>query len=102
MTSRIDQERVQQMLQRQGGNDRQIAELLGINPSTVWRLRNRRIFKVSKYLRLMSEKLEAPSPEGERAELQDLLTLADQSPALKAVLIALRDFLQEDAQEVAR
>jgi hypothetical protein len=89
---------MQQLLDRHGGSDRDIAAILNVDPSTVWRLRHKKIAKVSKYIQALSDKIGAPVLGVDRTALEDLVELAEQSPALRALLLALRNFLQEDAQ----
>jgi hypothetical protein len=89
---------MRQLLNRHGGSDRDIAAILDVDPSTVWRLRHKKIVKVSRYIQALSDKVGVPVLGVDRAALEDLVELAEQSPALRALLLALHNFLQEYAQ----
>lgn len=99
MSSRVDQEKVQILLKRVGLNDREIGERIGVNQSTIWRLRHRYIKKVDRYLEALSRVVGDPQPDGTELDLERLVALAEQSPGLKAVLLSLKQFMQEDASK---
>jgi hypothetical protein len=92
VTTRIDQERVEILLGKSGLNDRQIGERIGVDQSTVWRLRNGRIAKVSRYIGLLEKQVPGATPENGFEGLEEL---AGQSPAFRAVLEALLQFMHE-------
>ena len=97
MASRVDQERVQVLLQAIALNDREIGVEIGVTQSTVWRLRHRKISKVSKYIRKLSALLPGKPEDGQGLNSEKLAALAEHSPALKSVLVSLMSFMQEDA-----
>lgn len=98
MTSRIDQERVQLLLRRLGQNDREIGEKIGVAQSTVWRLRNRKIIKVAKYIETLSGASGGTPDDSVGLDLAELIALAEESPGLRAVLVSLNRFMREDAR----
>lgn len=92
MATRIDQDRVRSLLEKIGLNDRQLGELIGVDQSTIWRLRNGQTTRVSRYI----GRLEALVPKGAASDgFESLEELADQSPAFRAVLEALMHFMHE-------
>ena len=94
MATRVDHERARNLLRRSGLNDREIAERIGVNQSTVWRLRNGKISNVSRYL----DRLESLSHGGiSESGLQELVELSKHSAGLRSVLESLLRFMQEDA-----
>lgn len=97
MTIAADQEKLLALIERHGGNDREIALLIGTHPSTVWRLRNREIQKVRKYLDLMIKRTPSEAQAVDNGEFNELVALAKRSPALRMALLSLQSFLQEDA-----
>jgi transcriptional regulator with XRE-family HTH domain len=97
MASRVDQERVQVLLQAIGLNDREIGEQIGVTQSTVWRLRHRKISKVSKYITKLSALASSPAGADHALNPEKLVALAEHSPALKSLLVSLIKFMQEDA-----
>ena len=99
MTTRIDQERVKILLEKCGLNDREIGQQIGADQSTVWRLRNGKISKVGRYIEPLERLVPARKTQGDLAELADL---AKQSPALKAVLESLLQFMHERPGDVGR
>ena len=97
MTSRIDQERVQLLLKRVGLNDRAIGAKIGAHQTTIWRLRNRKIQKLGKYIAALEGLCGGnPAPKG-GFDADRLAALANESPALRAILVSLTEFMQEDA-----
>lgn len=97
MASRIDQERVQILLQAIDLNDREIGAKIGVTQSTVWRLRHRKISKVSKYISKLGALVPSAPQESRGLDPAKLAALAEHSPALKSVLESLMTFMQEDA-----
>jgi transcriptional regulator with XRE-family HTH domain len=97
VATRIDQERVRILLEKIGLNDRQIGERIGVDQSTIWRLRNGRTSKVSRYIgRLEALVREPTASDG----FESLEALADQSPAFRAVLEALMQFMHEQRDPI--
>ena len=98
MATRIDQDRIRILLEKIGLNDRQIGEQIGVDQSTIWRLRNGRTSKVSRYI----DRLEALVPEPAAShDFESLEALAGQSPAFRAVLEALMQFMHEQRDSAA-
>jgi|GEM_PF-6309964 len=102
MTSRVDQEWVQLLLRRLGQNDREIGEKIGVAQSTIWRLRNRKISKVTKYIEMINRATGVSLNDGVGLEFAELIALAEESPGLEAILIALSQFMREDARTARR
>jgi predicted transcriptional regulator len=81
---------------RSGLTEARIAEVLGVTQSTVSRLKNGRIAKVSSY----QEKLDDYLGHGSKVqqnEFSELMALAQSSPALREALIALQRLMRENA-----
>jgi transcriptional regulator with XRE-family HTH domain len=101
MASSLEHEKLKDLLRRLGDSDREVALRLGVNPSTVWRLRNGKIYKINRYIRLASLAVGEALPQvGDRA-LVDLMVQAEASPRLRALLLSLRDVLQESATAIS-
>lgn len=97
MTSRIDQERVQLLLKRVGLNDRAVGAKIGAHQTTIWRLRNRKIQKLDKYIAALETLCGAAVAPKDGFDVERLAALANESPALRALLVSLTEFMQEDA-----
>lgn len=97
MASRIDHDRVQMLLSRSHGSDASLAKALGVNQSTISRLRNGRIAKVSKYIPRLEHHLGLQPGATAPTDAWTLAELAKRSPALAEVIAALGRFMQERA-----
>lgn len=97
MASRLDHERLELLLRRLGEDDREVAARLEVDPSTAWRLRNRKIAKINKYIVAATLALGEELPQVVDPALAELLAQAQSSPRLRALLLSLRDILQEAA-----
>lgn len=100
MASRIDHEQIQLLLKQSGLNDRQVGERIGVHQATVWRLRNRKIQKVDKYIERLRGLVSVDAGEVSGFDVERLAALARESPALKSLLISLTQFMQEDAMKL--
>jgi len=82
-------------------NDRELGEILGVNQSTAWRLRNGRIRKIERYLHGLGEYLGVPnnfaSSDDDAGLIADLVVLSSRTPALKDALLALRKLMHNTA-----
>lgn len=76
--------------------DAQLATLLGVNQSTVSRLKNGLIQKVAKYQRILDANL-APDRAWDGQELSELVAMAKVSPALRDALVAIQRLMRENA-----
>lgn len=97
MRSRIDSLRLGTLLARVKESDAELGRALGVNQSTVWRLRHGRIGKIDKYIPRLEAHLGLQEGATAPDRLDAILTLAEQSPALADVLVALGRFMQERA-----
>lgn len=79
-----------------GRSDAEIATLLGVHQSTVSRLKNGLIAKVSKHQKRLDSAFGSKGA-ADVDEIADLLALAKVSPALRDALLALRKLMQENA-----
>jgi transcriptional regulator with XRE-family HTH domain len=84
------------LAQRSGLSDADLAKVLKVNQSTVWRLKNDRIAKNEKHIALLERHIQQ-SPSTEDDELDDLIAMAKLSPRLRTALLALRRLMHEDA-----
>lgn len=97
MGTRIDHDRLALLFSRSTENDAAIAKAIGVNQSTVWRLRKGKIEKVGKYLPMLEAHLGVAVTGNASDEIQLLTELAHRSPALAEMLTALSRFMQERA-----
>jgi predicted XRE-type DNA-binding protein len=81
---------------RSGMTEAQMAKVLGVTQSTVSRLKNGKIAKVSSYQRKLDDHLGHESKvQGD--DFSELMALAQSSPALREALIALQRLMRESA-----
>ncbi len=76
--------------------DAEVAAVLGVNQSTVSRLKNAKIAKVLKY----QHKLDGHLGAGRASQADDfseLMAMAQASPSLREVLLALQRLMHESA-----
>lgn len=81
-------------------NDRELGQILGVNQSTAWRLRNGHINKLEPYLLRLRAHLGALESQqgGDDASLiADLVALSTRVPALRDALLALQRIMRETA-----
>jgi hypothetical protein len=100
MASRIDQEHVLTLLKRLALNDREVGELIGVHQTTIWRLRHRKIRKLDKYIDLLEALPGSSTPIEGSLDIDRLAALAEESPALRSLLVSLTRFMQEDASKL--
>jgi hypothetical protein len=81
---------------RSAMTEAQLAKVLGVTQSTVSRLKNGKIAKVSIYQRRLDEYL-GDGSKGQPDDFSELMMLAQWSPALREALRALQRLMQEDA-----
>lgn len=90
------QARLSTTIMQSGMTDAELAKVLGVNQSTVSRLRHGKVAKVAKYQRKLDQHLslavaDRPDP------LSELIAMTQYSPALRDALVALRRLMQENA-----
>lgn len=83
-------------IMRSGMTEAQIAGVLGVTQSTVSRLKNGKIAKVSDYQQKLDDYLGHES-KAQPDDLSELMAMAQSSPALREALIALQRFMRENA-----
>jgi ribosome-binding protein aMBF1 (putative translation factor) len=96
MEKTFAQARLVATIEQSGMNDAQLAAALGVDQSTVSRLKNGKIAKVSKHQRKLDEYL-GLGTKGRPDELSELMVMAELSPALREALIALQRLMRESA-----
>lgn len=92
----IAQARLILAIERSGMTEAKLAEALGVAQSTVSRLKNGKIAKVSQYQRKLDEML-GDATKGQPSDFLELITLARTSPALREALIALQRLMHSVA-----
>ncbi len=97
MQTRVDHEILLGLLDRSGLDDRSLERLLGVHQTTLWRLRNGKIAKVSRYIETLRRHVVVPSRDADTALVENLVAVSGRSPALRAMLLALQSFMQEPA-----
>lgn len=96
MKMTLAQARLAAAISRSGMTDTALAAVLGVNQSTVSRLRHGKIGKVFKH----QEKLDQHFgivPDDRNDDLAELIAMARSSPALREVLVVLHRFMRENA-----
>lgn len=81
-------------------SDRELGQILGVNQSTAWRLRNGRIKKIEPYLLLLRAHLGASEHyegDDDTSLIADLVALSSRVPALRNALLALREIMRNNA-----
>jgi DNA-binding Xre family transcriptional regulator len=81
-------------------NDRELGEILGVNQSTAWRLRNGHIKKVEPYLLHLRKHLgvsESANGDDDARLIADLVALSSRMPALRDALLAILRIMRETA-----
>ena len=96
MDKSFAQIRIAATIERSGLTDTQIGSFLGLYQSTVSRLKNGFIRKVSKYQGKFDAYLGTSSSD-DGSEMSDLAAMAALSPALRDLLIAVRRLMQTNA-----
>jgi ribosome-binding protein aMBF1 (putative translation factor) len=81
---------------RSGMTDAELAAVLGVNQSTISRLKHGKIAKVGRHQRKLDEYLGLGG--GDRTDdLSELIAMAQSSPALREALVALQRLMRENA-----
>jgi ribosome-binding protein aMBF1 (putative translation factor) len=81
---------------RSGMTDAELAAVLGVNQSTISRLKHGKIAKVAKHQRRLDRHLGLGAGDG-ADDLSELIALARASPALREALFALQRLMRENA-----
>ena len=100
MTISLQQVQLDALIAQAQVNDRELGQILGVNQSTAWRLRNGHIKKVDPYLLRLRVHLGASeNSEGDddASLIADLVALSCRIPALRDALLALRRIMRESA-----
>lgn len=97
MASRADQELLLSYMQRTGLDDGELAALLEVDRSTLWRLRNAKIQKKTKHLARLEKYLRGKEDVAADDPAQYLSAIAKTSTGLRSVLKALQKLMQENA-----
>jgi predicted XRE-type DNA-binding protein len=96
----LQQIQLDSLIAQAGLNDRELGEVLGVNQSTAWRLRNGRIRRIEGHVHRLRAYVTARAQEAENGDaslIPDLVALAARVPALKDALIALRSIMHNYA-----
>lgn len=96
----LQQVHLDALIARAGVNDRELGEILGINQSTAWRLRNGRIKNVGPHILRLRAYFGEPEQgycHDDASLIADLVALSARVPALKDALIALRNIMHQNA-----
>jgi DNA-binding Xre family transcriptional regulator len=96
MTISLQQVRLDALIAQTQVNDRKLGEILGVNQSTAWRLRNGQIRNIEPYLLRLKAHLEALENVGgddDTSLISDLVALSRRVPAVREVLLALQKFM---------
>ena len=96
MAISLQQVHLDALIARTGVNDRELGEILGVNQSTAWRLRNGRIKNVNVYILRLRAHFDEPEQGGcddDAGLVADLIALSARMPALKDALVALRNIM---------
>ena len=96
----LQQVHLDALIARTKANDRELGEILGVNQSTAWRLRNGRIRNINAYILRLRAHLDEPEHGGSDDDaglIADLVALSARVPALKSALIALRNIMHDNA-----
>lgn len=96
MQKSFAQARLSTTISRSGLTDAELATVLGVNQSTVSRLKHGRISKVTKHQRKLDEYL-GRAATGQIGGLSELMAIAESSPALRETLAALYRLMRENA-----
>ena len=83
-------------ISRSGMTDAELALVLGVNQSTISRLRHCKIMNVAKHQRKLDEHLGTVTAD-QTGDLSELIAMAETSPALHEMLVALCRFMRENA-----
>lgn len=91
---------VARALNLSGRPDKYFAEMLGVNQSTVSRLRTEKIKKTAKYRKILEENglLLSPGQEVMALELQALAVAANRQPELRQLISSLHHFVHKYMQ----
>ena len=76
--------------------DADLAKVLGVNQSTVSRLKRGKIAKVFKHQRKLDEHLGLAAAD-QSDDFGELISIAQSSPALREALVALHRLMRENA-----
>ncbi|MDR3488256.1 MAG: helix-turn-helix transcriptional regulator [Bradyrhizobium sp.] len=92
----LAQTRLLATIRRSGMTDAELATALGVNQSTISRLKHGRIAKVLKHQKKLDEYL-GLRVDGVTDDLSELIAMSQSSPALREVLVTLQRLMHEDA-----
>ncbi len=96
MPKTIAQALLSTTMERSGMTDAQLGSVLGVNQSTISRLKHGRIAKVARHQRKLDEYLGVKAA-GRTDVLSELMAMARSSPALHEALVAIQRLMRENA-----
>ena len=89
--------RLLSLINRFEGGDAELAAALGVNRTTVWRLRSGKIFKINKYIMTLEDRLGEPRIDPITRIIEDLTTWSHHSADVRALLTSLHNVLHDSA-----
>lgn len=87
------------LVHRFGGDDTQLAAILDISRSMVWRLKHAKIQKMWRYIHALERHIGVAQAESVDGVLDDLKLWSTESPELREMLISLHKIVQESAKD---
>ena len=85
------------LIDRFQGSDTDLAALLGVSRTTVWRLKSGKISKLNKYIVVLEDQIGGAKADSLNRVLEDLATWSRHSAEVRAVLTSLHNVLHEPA-----
>lgn len=85
------------LIDRFDGNDTELARLLAVDRTTVWRLKNGKIRKLDKYVDALSAVVGSSESVTIEMAIGDLALWARRSPDVRTVLMSLHEMLRNSA-----
>lgn len=99
MEGKLGYVRLMALVDKSGLTDAGLSALLRVDQSTVSRLKNNHILKVSKYIRILEAHLGSGAPDelSDEDVARELLELSRRSPQLRETLRSLHRLMRESA-----
>jgi len=85
------------LIDRFEGDDTELAALLGVSRTTVWRLKSGKIFKISKYISALEMQMDGTAADTLDRVIEDLANWSRHSAEVRALLTSLHTVLHEPA-----
>lgn len=89
--------RLLSLINRFEGGEAELAVVLGVSRTTVWRLKSGKISKINKYLDVLEKRIEDVKSDSLDRVLEDLITWSRHSVEVRAVLTSLHAALHNPA-----